>query len=351
MEDEVGGRRESNGSMQEVLKRVLACAERACQEGTAEEALECVTGAVKGLLGARSAAVVLLDHESDTLEIASAQGLSKQFMRTYRRGVGTGMIGEVMWNDRKVLVESAEPGEGQQDLKMELEFKSAICVRAATGGRPIGFLWADSGEPGQFKGEDLVTMRLLAAIAALAVERERTQGSERLVGWTTAKGAGGTNTYSYFHRRLTEEIERAQRLNERTTLLLVGLDGTTDAAGRVRGKGDEKTFGEVYSRVKGMMRSIDVMGRYGASQLVLYLPETGQEAGLKVAERTRAMVEHMREEGQEKGSGPTVSIGVAGLPEHGETAEQLMNALTSALFKAQRAGGNRVSGPAEMYVL
>ena len=55
--------------------------------------------------------------------------------------------------------------------------------------------------------------------------------------------------------------------------------------------------------------------------------------------------------GEDNGTGATASIGLVTLPENGETVEQLMNALTSALFKAQQAGGNRVSGPAEMYVL
>ncbi|RPH37212.1 diguanylate cyclase, partial [bacterium] len=159
---------------------------------------------------------------------------------------------------------------------------------------------------------------------------------------TTTKGTGGVDSYSYFHRRLTEEIERAGRLNERMSLLLVGGDSTG------RAPANEEFFGEVLSRVKGMMRGIDVVGRYGGSQVILYLPETAGEAAQKAAERIRGRVERM---GEDNGTGTTVSIGLVTLPENGETVEQLMNALTSALFKAQQAGGNRASGPAEMYVL
>ena len=41
----------------------------------------------------------------------------------------------------------------------------------AAGGRPTGVLWADSGEAEAFKPEDLGLMRLLADLAALAVEQ------------------------------------------------------------------------------------------------------------------------------------------------------------------------------------
>ncbi len=325
-----------------LLKRVLACAERACLGSSAGETLECVTTVVKEALGARSVALVVLDREHDGLSVASAQGLSKQFVQTYRRGVGTGTLGEVIWNDRKVLCEGLErEGAEYEDLKMEMDYASVACVRVAQAGRPAGFLWADSEASGTFREEDLVTMRVLAALAALALEREETQAVLRS-GGAGAKGGGPGSSYGYFHRRLTEEMERAQRLNERTSLLLVSWDGSRERSG------GEAFVEELMGRVRAMMRSIDVIGRYGSGQLVLYLPETNQESAMKAAERIRTMAEQLGEpDGASRG---TVSIGVATFPENGETVEQLMNALTSALFRAQRAGGNRVSGPAQMYV-
>ena len=330
------------------LKQVLACAERACSESFADEVIFSVTSTVKELLGARSVALALLDRESSTLAIVGAQGLSRQFVRAYRRTVGTHVVGEVIWNDRKVFLERPDTESGEYaDLKMELDYVSVLCVRVTIGGRPLGFLWADSEQPGRFQEQHLVLLRLLADLAALAVERDRMVTSARQN--TSLVGTGQVCSYSYFHRRLTEEIERAQRLNERMSLLLVAEDHLGDQAPVDRTRMNEERFSELVGQVKGATRSIDVIGRYGADQLVLYLPETSQDAALKAAERICRTVEHGG--GRTDGPARTVSIGVATLPENGETVDQLMNALTSALFKAQRAGGNRVSGPAEMYVI
>ena len=337
---------EDVASEDELLRRALACADRACSGSFAEEVMTCVTATVKESLKARSVALVLLEPETDGLVIAEAQGLSPQFMRSYRRSVGTGVVGEVLWNDRKVLLDKPDTNSSEYiDLKMELDFQSLVCVRVAGGGRPLGFLLADSDSTGHFTSRDLVLLRLLADLVALAVERDRTLTSARQT--TLDKTTPRVYPYGYFHRRLTEEIERAQRLNERLSLLLVVADvpnGQTPANAL-----DPEFFGELVSVLKQATRSIDVMGRYGAEQVVLYLPETSQDAALKAAQRIRQTVEHTGRNAENAHA--TVSIGVATLPENGETVEQLMNALTSAFFKAQRTGGNRVSGPAEMYVI
>ncbi len=358
-------------STEELLRRILLCADRACSDSFADEVISCVTTTVREMLGAASAALVLLDRESDYLAIHGAEGLSRKFTQGYRRTVGTGIVGEIIWNDRQVFLDGPDPpsdppsdpeslgtrGESDDylDLKMERDSRSLMCVRIATDGRPMGFLWADAEATGQFRPEDLVTLRLLADLAALAAERDRVRAAARQQASTT-DGPARVYSYSYFHRRLTEEIERSQRLNERISLLLVAADGTEEPSATLdRPRTGDGLLGELASQVTDATRTIDVIGRYGASQLALYMPETSQDAAMKAAERIRQMVERAggATEGDDGSDRPatTVSIGVATLPENGQTVDQLMNALASALFKAQRAGRNRVSGPAEMYVI
>ncbi len=338
-------------STEELLRRILLCADRACSDSFADEVISCVTTTVREMLGAASTALVLLDRESDYLTIHGTEGLSRKFTQGYRRTVGTGIVGEIIWNDRQVLLDEPDPeSDDYLDLKMELDSRSLMCVRIATDGRPMGFLWADAEVTGQFRPEDLVTLRLLADLAALAVERDRVRAAARQQTSTT-DGAARVYSYSYFHRRLTEEIERSQRLNERISLLLVAADGTEEHSATLGWpRTGDGLLSELANQVTDATRAIDVIGHYGASQLVLYMPETSQDAALKAAERIRQMVERAGGDDPDRPAA-TVSIGVATLPENGQTVEQLMNALASALFKAQRAGRNRVSVPAEMYVI
>lgn len=333
----------------EWLKPVLGCADRACAASNAEEALSCVVATAREMLGARSVAVALIDEESGFLTIRAGQGLSRQFMRSFRRNVGTGLVGEIIWNGRDVILGNVEPeSEELRELKLELDLRSVVCVRTALDNRGTGFLLADAAEPDHFRPEHLALLRLLADIAALAVDKDRMQEVNRKL--TMMDKPSQVYSYGYFHRRLTEEIERAQRLNERLSLLLLNMDNLKEYRQNNGREAGDRMFKELVGQVKNSMRSIDVLGRYGAEQIVVYLPETNQDAALKAAERIRQMVEKSWEK---NGHEPavTISVGVASLPENGETVNQLMNALASALFKAQRAGVNRVSGPAETYVV
>jgi diguanylate cyclase len=71
------------------------------------------------------------------------------------------------------------------------------------------------------------------------------------------------------------------------------------------------------------------------------LPDTAIEEALLALEKVRAEVA-----GSEPAPGVTdritVSIGIAGRPAHGSTADELMAAAEAALVRAKRAGGNRV---------
>jgi len=331
-----------------LLKRLLVCIDRACHESYADEVISCVTTTVTESLGARSAVVALLDQQTDFLAIHGAEGLSPQFVRNYRRTVGTGVLGQVILNGREVFIGEVEPdSEEATELRMELDFKSVMCVRIATSGRGMGFLLAESPEPNRFRPDDLVVLRLLACVVALSVERDRMLAADRQV--PTSETPAVVYSYSYFHRRLTEEIERAQRLNERLSLVLISADNLSEHRQLHGTQKADEVFAELVDRLKRAIRSIDVIGRYGAGQLVIYMPETSQEAALKAAERIHKLIER---HGYTIDDLPmTASIGVATLPENGETVNQLMNALSSALFKARRAGSHRVSGPAETYVL
>jgi diguanylate cyclase len=71
------------------------------------------------------------------------------------------------------------------------------------------------------------------------------------------------------------------------------------------------------------------------------LPDTAIEEALVALEKVRTEVA-----GSEPAPGLTdqltVSIGIAGRPAHGGTADELMAAAEAALVRAKRAGGNRV---------
>jgi len=158
----------------------------------------------------------------------------------------------------------------------------------------------------------------------------------------------GVRNYHYFRIRLGEEFERARRYAKDLALVMIDLDDfktLNDTQGHLVGDAALKEVAQLL--VEGQ-RSIDVVARYGGEEFALILPETGRDAALAAAERVRARVaEHTFLGASGKPVSMTVSCGVAIYPA-AELAskEDLIRRADQALYRAKRAGKNRVSDEA-----
>jgi len=91
-------------------------------------------------------------------------------------------------------------------------------------------------------------------------------------------------------------------------------------------------------------RSIDFVGRYGGEEFVMIAPGTWSADALVLGERLRSEIE----QGVHVGRGDlelrvTISIGVAGYPEHGQYAGLLLSRADEALYVSKEFGRNRVT--------
>ncbi|TML25833.1 MAG: HD-GYP domain-containing protein [Actinobacteria bacterium] len=134
------------------------------------------------------------------------------------------------------------------------------------------------------------------------------------------------------------EIERARRGGHRLTLLLGDLDHFKRVNDRLGHAAGDRVLAHV-GRILGTgKRQIDYAARTGGEEFAIILPETGEREAYVVAERLRSAVE------AEFGRGLvplTFSFGIAGHPEHGASAEALLDAADRALYAAKELGRNR----------
>ncbi len=81
----------------------------------------------------------------------------------------------------------------------------------------------------------------------------------------------------------------------------------------------------------------------GGEEFVVILPEAPLDDTLKRAEQLREGIKQLQVRHYDQTLGAvTVSIGVAAFPEHGSTAEAIMQAADAALYRAKREGRDRV---------
>ena len=145
-------------------------------------------------------------------------------------------------------------------------------------------------------------------------------------------------------RAVTDALKRtfaqAAMTKSPLALLLLDLDHfklVNDQHGH--GAGDQVLAG-VGAALRGVLRVRDFAGRYGGEEFAVLLPDTDIAAALVIAERVRAAIAEVTLPGTEVAV--TVSVGVAGFPEHANTLERLERLADAALYVAKRKGRNRV---------
>jgi diguanylate cyclase (GGDEF)-like protein len=106
--------------------------------------------------------------------------------------------------------------------------------------------------------------------------------------------------------------------------------------------GDEViiTFAE---RIRQSIRlDSDIAGRWGGEEFAVILPQDGAGGAKILAERIRESVKNTPFPTRAGELSITVSIGVATLPMHGTTPDELVHAADKALYVAKESGRDRV---------
>lgn len=181
----------------------------------------------------------------------------------------------------------------------------------------------------------LRTMAVRDGLRLRAAELERASLTDPLTGLGNRR---------QFDLRLREEFRRAERYRDSLALLLVDLDhfkAINDRHGHLCG---DDLLRSVSGALGASVRSIDIVCRYGGEEFAVLLPRTSLEGAAAVARRTALAIAEARLE-TEDGSllRVTASVGVATFP--GEDVHEptdLVRAADSALYRAKRAGRNRV---------
>ncbi|MBB2945960.1 diguanylate cyclase (GGDEF)-like protein [Actinoplanes lutulentus] len=197
------------------------------------------------------------------------------------------------------------------------------------------------GGPG-FEDTDLMTLRTFAGQAGVAVHNVRVHEEAQRLSLTDP--LTGLWNYRYLREVLRREVERASRFGRMLTVLVLDLDHFKDVNDTYGHTAGDLVLGEFARRIRIGLREVDVAFRQGGEEFVVLLPETDAYGGVIVAERLGAAVREWpvpidpRRPGLDDRVSITVSIGIAVFPEHGNTAQEVLDAADEALYAAKNAG-------------
>ncbi|PZP29097.1 MAG: GGDEF domain-containing protein [Roseateles depolymerans] len=137
-----------------------------------------------------------------------------------------------------------------------------------------------------------------------------------------------------------DAFRRWQRYGRPMSLLLIDLDDfkqVNDKHGHLVG---DRVLVDFVHAVRGALRGVDLLGRYGGEEFVVLMPETDGAAASIAAERIRSAVETRT--GQGDAPGCTVSVGVTAAAPGDARIDELLARADAALYRAKDGGRNRV---------
>jgi len=179
--------------------------------------------------------------------------------------------------------------------------------------------------------------------AVFAIEyQKRYRLEQQLKRLSDTDPLSGVGNRRHFMRVLEQETNRAQRLAQPLSLLVLDLDHfkrINDAYGHPVGDLVIRRFADLCTNG---LRDIDVVARVGGEEFAILLIGTALGPALEVAERIRQQVESAAVSGSgDRVVSFTVSIGVTELTAD-ESGVELFGRADAALYAAKRSGRNRV---------
>lgn len=154
----------------------------------------------------------------------------------------------------------------------------------------------------------------------------------------------GLFNFRYLDVALDSEFRRLQRFHTPFSLLFIDLDNfkqVNDVYGHLTGS---SILRQVGAQIKGALRDVDVVIRYGGDEFVVVLIGTNSKQALLAAERVRAQVDRFRFRAETSAEEIHVSasIGVASCPEHAKDKQTVLRLADETMYSAKRGGKNRV---------
>jgi diguanylate cyclase (GGDEF)-like protein/PAS domain S-box-containing protein len=225
-----------------------------------------------------------------------------------------------------------------------------ICVPLIAQGETLGVLHlrhntetkSDAGTPEAWYTEARKQLaHTVADSLALAISNLRLRESLRQQ--SIRDPLTGMFNRRYMEESLDREVARATRAGRPLGVMMIDIDHFkhfNDMFGHEAGDAVLRGLGAFF---RSQIREADIACRYGGEEFALIMPDASLETTRQRAEKIREEVKQMqvKHHGQMLGA-VTLSLGVAEIPSHGSTGEVLIRVADAALYRAKKAGRDRV---------
>jgi diguanylate cyclase (GGDEF)-like protein len=342
----------SRERLSQMFAALSATNEAIMRAGTRDQLYNMVCEAA--VLGGSFTSVTIALHEpgNSLLHIVACEGpnrdrvIGTQFSIDPDHPAGKGMTGTAFRTGKPCIMNDFQTNTRSAFWRQQAtNTSSGIGLPILREGAVIGVLLFLSSEPGAFVPELVELLQRVAANVAFALENfdradEQREAKARIEYLATHDGLTGLPNRLMFGQLLNASIKVALRHGRQCAVLFIDLDRfkiINDTLGHADG---DTLLVEMAQRLKGCVRSSDVVARFGGDEFVVLLNEVDEpHHAAEVAQKLLAViVKPVLLRGQE--CRVTASIGIAICPVDGEDEQQLTKNADLAMYLAKEEGKN-----------
>ena len=249
-----------------------------------------------------------------------------------------GVFGWVVQKRQILKQEDAQRDYSLAALLEEQTVPSVACAPLLLGGEVLGVLNVEAVTDPSAEFDRL--LYILANFSAMAIKNS--QMFEKIQEMARRDGLTGLLNHATFQERLAAAVAERNEAGGTCAVVLSDIDNFKS----FNDKHGHQTGDFVLKSVADLWRTLcpdgAVQARYGGEEFICVLPQTGPDQAGAWAEQVRHTLESTRFQFQGVALQVTASFGVACVPQHGRTPEEVIACADAALYAAKEAGRNRV---------
>jgi diguanylate cyclase (GGDEF)-like protein len=219
-----------------------------------------------------------------------------------------------------------------------------LCVPLIAQGETLGVFHLRPGPPAAGQTPELAAVKDQLALTVtedLALALANLRLRETLRSQAIRDPLTGLFNRRYLEETMERELNRVKRQELPLGVIMMDLDHFKQYNDSFGHRAGDELLSALGTLLKTHIRGEDIACRYGGEEFLLILPGASMETAQERAESLRQEVKVMHQHYQ--GLKPTsLSLGVAVYPHHGNTGPQLIQSADVALYRAKRAGRDRV---------
>ena len=229
------------------------------------------------------------------------------------------------------------------DSALFFKIRSALCIPIFKDEDAVALVYAYKTDHASrpFDQKDVQLGVAVSLQVALAIQRNQIMEKALVLEeWALTDSLTGLDNRAHILKKAEFEFIRSNRFNHPLSTIYVDIDDfkkINDTHGHNIG---DQVIRAIGNRCKKQLRSVDIFGRYGGDEYLVFLLETDYQKAVDVAQRLRECVAAEPVETDKGSMILTVSVGIAEKDKDCANAADMINNADRSLLATKKAGKN-----------